>query len=86
MHVQGGENVNTFDIRIFFSNGAAVQAVFEKNSTANDLIHLMIKHLEIDDISDGEEALAIWLVSPLLGLHFLMSGTRRLRFWARFEK
>jgi len=31
----------------------------------------MIKHLEIDDINDGEEALAIWLVSPLLGLYFL---------------
>jgi len=24
MHVQGGENVNTFDIRIFFSNGAGL--------------------------------------------------------------
>uniref|UniRef100_A0A915MDM2 Adenosine kinase n=1 Tax=Meloidogyne javanica TaxID=6303 RepID=A0A915MDM2_MELJA len=88
MHVQGGENVNTFDIRIFFSNGAAVQAVFEKNSTANDLIHLMIKHLEIDDISDGEEALAIWLVSPLLVLrrNVLLTLDREIQLTTKYEK
>ncbi|KAL7076358.1 hypothetical protein ACQ4LE_004734 [Meloidogyne hapla] len=64
MNIQGEDN--TFDIRIFFPNGAAVQALVENDSTANDLIRLMIKHLEIDDYSAGEEALAIWFVSPLL--------------------
>ncbi|KAF7634126.1 FERM domain-containing protein, partial [Meloidogyne graminicola] len=45
-----------------------VQAVVENYATANDLILMLINYLEIDDFSEGEEALAIWFVSPLLGL------------------
>jgi hypothetical protein len=37
------------------------------DATAQDLTKLMAEHLGIDDCEVAEEALAIWLISPLLG-------------------
>jgi hypothetical protein len=48
---------------------SAVQFSIENGmeAAADDLLQLMAEHLQIDDFSVAEEALAIWLVSPLLG-------------------
>jgi hypothetical protein len=52
-----------------FSHFSAVQFSIENGTeaAADDLLQLMAEHLQIDDFSVAEEALAIWLVSPLLG-------------------
>lgn len=49
----------------------AVQFSVENGTeaTGSDLLRLMADHLAIDDVQVAEEALAIWVVSPLLGNH-----------------
>lgn len=56
-------------IRILCILFKAVQFCVENgaDATAADLLALMAEHLQIDDVAVAEEALAIWIVSPLLG-------------------
>ncbi|KAI6212897.1 FERM domain-containing protein [Aphelenchoides besseyi] len=55
------------DIRIFFTNGKAIQLSVEHGmeAMASDLLPLMAEQLEIDE-EVANDALALWLISPLL--------------------
>ncbi|KAL3073281.1 hypothetical protein niasHT_036623 [Heterodera trifolii] len=68
---RSGTEGEVIDIRIFYPNGTdAVQFSVENGTeaTGSDLLRLMADHLAIDDVQVAEEALAIWVVSPLLEL------------------
>ncbi|KAH7694621.1 FERM central domain containing protein [Aphelenchoides avenae] len=59
---------DVIDIRIFFPDGRAVEFTVEGGveALAEDLLQLMAEHLGINN-DFASEALALWLVSPLLG-------------------
>ncbi|KAI6229802.1 FERM domain-containing protein 8 [Aphelenchoides fujianensis] len=61
------EEEDLVDIRIFFANGKAIQlsVLNGTEAMATDLLPLMAEQLEIDE-EVANEALALWLVSPLL--------------------